>query len=141
MRFARSYESSLERSRVREIRHVIFQWSAAGNRIENSRIEVLVDVAADIDVSTRVHCHVVGLVPIVATKGSCPEIITVIGVCCHEVVRLTTALVDVLGVSRIEVRIDAVKDPRDDQTVVVIDRKITRPIPFGPAEHSGPRVR
>ena len=40
VRFARSYESSLERSRVRGIRHVTFQWSAAGNRIERSRIEV-----------------------------------------------------------------------------------------------------
>jgi len=40
VRFARSYESSLERSQVRGIRHVTFQWSAAGNRIEQSHIEV-----------------------------------------------------------------------------------------------------
>ena len=40
LRFARSYYCSLESSRIRNIRHLVFQWSAAYNEVRRCTIEV-----------------------------------------------------------------------------------------------------
>jgi len=40
LRFSRSHLCRLENSTVRRVRHLVFQWSSAENRVENCRLEV-----------------------------------------------------------------------------------------------------